>query len=321
MKLAICYFSVLFISLQFALGQSLSEGKKLFEQKKMTEAKKILEAVDDDHTDYAEAQFYLGKINFAAQKYSEAADNFDEAIDANEKNAEYHYWYGAACGQDATTANPMRQGILANRIKNAFEKCVELNPKHTEAMWGLVQYYTRAPSIMGGSNEKALEMAKKIKGVDKIEGHFALMNVYLAQKKNAEGEKEMNEVLKTEGNNIEMLIRMGNGFYARTEQYGKGIEMFETYLKKNPNNMLAQYQIGKFAAISGQQLDRGEACLRNYLTYKPTEKEPSLGGAYWRLGMIMEKRGNKAEAKKHYEMAVKLDSTLKEAKEALKRVS
>ncbi len=320
MKLAIWFFSLVF-TIQFAFGQSLSEGKKMFEQKKMTEAKKILEAVDDDHADYAEAQFYLGKINFEAQKYSEAADNFDEAIDANDKKAEYHYWYGAACGQDAATANPLRQGILANRIKNAFEKCVELDPKHTEAMWGLVQYYLRAPSMMGGSTEKALEMAKKIKSVDKIEGHFALINVYLAQKKNAEGEKEINEVLKTESSKIEMLIRISNGFYARTEQYGKAIEMFENYLKKNPNNMVSQYQIGKLAAISGQQLDRGETCLRNYLTYKPTQQEPSLGGAYWRLGMIMEKRGNKAEAKKNYEMAVKLDSTLKEAKEALKRVS
>ncbi len=320
MKLAICFFSLMLIA-QFAFGQSLSEGKKLFEQKKMTEAKKILGAVDDDHADYAEAQFYLGKINFEAQKYNEAADNFEEAIDTNEKNAEYHYWYGAACGQEAVSANPLRQGILANRIKNAFEKCVELNPKHLDALSGLVQYYLRAPSMMGGSTDKALEMAKKIKAVDKIEGHFAMMGVYMVQKKNAEGEKEMNEVLKTESNKIEMLIRISNGFYTKTEQYPKAFEMFETYLKKNPNNMMAQYQIGKLAAISGQQLDRGETCLKNYLTYKPTDKEPSLGGAHWRLGMIMEKRGNKAEAKKNYETAVKLDPTLKEAKEALKRVS
>lgn len=320
MKVRVWLFSLLLIA-QYSFGQSLNEGKKLFEQKKMTEAKKIFEAIDDDHADYAEAQFYLGKINFEAQKYSDAADNFEEAVDANEKKAEYHYWYGAACGQEATTANPIRQGILANRIKNAFEKCVALDPKHTEAMWGLVQYYTRAPSMMGGSTEKALEMAKKIKGVDRIDGHFAVMNVYLAQKKTAEGEKEMNEVLKTESDKIDMLIRISNGFYIRTEQYTKAITLFESYLKKNPNNMMAQYQIGKLAAISGKELDRGEACLKNYLNYKPTKEEPSLGGAYWRLGMIMEKRGNKAEAKKNYEMAVKLDSTLKEAKEALKRVS
>jgi Flp pilus assembly protein TadD len=61
--------------------------------------------------------------------------------------------------------------------------------------------------------------------------------------------------------------------------------------------------------------------LRKYLKYTPKPNEPSHGGANMRLGQILEKKGNKAEAKKLYETALKMDSNLKEAKEGLERVS
>jgi len=85
--------------------------------------------------------------------------------------------------------------------------------------------------------------------------------------------------------------------------------------------MLAQYQLGRASAISGQKLDRGEECLKKYLTYTLKANEPSHAGANMRLGQTQEKKGNKLEAKKRFEAALKQDNTLKEAKEGLQRVS
>jgi tetratricopeptide (TPR) repeat protein len=81
------------------------------------------------------------------------------------------------------------------------------------------------------------------------------------------------------------------------------------------------YQYGKTSALSGKQLDGGEQCLRQYLNYQPKANEPSHAGAEMRLAQILEKRGNKPEAKKMYEAAIKKDNSLKEAKEGLVRVS
>jgi hypothetical protein len=84
--------------------------------------------------------------------------------------------------------------------------------------------------------------------------------------------------------------------------------------------MLASYQIGKLAAISGKKLDDGEKYLLKYLSYQPKQNEPSHAGANMRLAQIKEKRGNKPEAKKLYEIALKMDGNLKEAKEGLARL-
>lgn len=56
-----------------------------------------------------------------------------------------------------------------------------------------------------------------------------------------------------------------------------------------------------------------------YLDHTPKADEPTIAGACMRLGQIREKKGNKPEAKKNFEMAVKMDNNLDGAKERLKR--
>ena len=97
--------------------------------------------------------------------------------------------------------------------------------------------------------------------------------------------------------------------------------LLEEALKANPENYLYLYWSGKASAITGLKLNFGEESLKKYLTHKPKPDEPSLAGAYMRLGQIKEKQGNKAEAKKNFEIAVKMDDNLKQAKEGLARTS
>lgn len=317
MKLAL---TILFYtcSIFLAYGQStIEKAKKLYEERKFAEATKLLSPVKDDHQDYATAQYYLGRIAFDENKVDDAADYFEEAIDKNEAVAEYHNWYGNALGRIAQNANVVRQGMLAPKMKSAWEKAVKLNPRYIDPRQSLIQFYLQAPGFMGGSVDKAKEMAKEIIKVKPGEGHRQMGNIYLHEKNNVEAEKEFIAMAKVDP---AMAPGLAN-FYISQKQYQKAFDLFEEDLKKNPENMLTVYQIGRASAISGQQLDRGEACLKKYLTYTPKPEEPSHGGANMRLAQIQEKRGNKAEAKKLYEAALKMDGSLKEAKEGLARVS
>jgi tetratricopeptide (TPR) repeat protein len=97
--------------------------------------------------------------------------------------------------------------------------------------------------------------------------------------------------------------------------------LLEEQLNKTPDHHLFNYWFGKSSAVTGLKLDRGEECLQKYITFTPTQDEPTLAGAYMRLGQIIEKKGSKAEAKKFYEIAMKKDNTLKAAKEGFERTS
>jgi tetratricopeptide (TPR) repeat protein len=318
-KLSLLLATLLATGSALAQLASINAAKKLYEDRKPAEAKKLLAPIDDDSKEYAQAQYWLGRIAFDEKKYDESADFFGEAIDANDKVAEYHYWHGAAMGSEAQGAGLMRKGFLAPKIKSAFEQTLALDPKHADAMYALIQYYVQAPSMMGGDKVKALELANRLKALDKVRGHLQVAYVYASDNKLDLAEKEYVALAKAEPDKWEYQVALGN-FYISNKQYQRAFDLYDAQLKKNPNDMPASYQYGRAGALSGLQLDRAEACLRAYLKHQPGKDEPQPANAYHRLGMVCEKKGNKAEAKKCYEAAVKLDPNLKEAKELLAKL-
>lgn len=298
-------------------AQQLQKAKTLYDTGKPAEAAKLLEAINDEHKDYAEAQFYLGRIAFDKKEYDDAVDYFEEATEANTKNASYFEWLGNSYGLIARDANVVRQGFLAPKMRDAWEKAVALDPKNIGARQSLIEFYIQAPGFMGGSIDKAKATAREIIKLNAALGHRTLGNILVREKDVAGAEKEFLEMVKADATLTPVL----SNFYVMHQQYDKAFAIFDEQLKKNPEDMSALYQVGKTSALSGKQLDRGEEALKKYLIYKPKENEPSHAGAYMRLAQIYEKRRNKAEAKRLFETALKLDKTLTEAQEGLVRVS
>jgi tetratricopeptide (TPR) repeat protein len=309
---------ILLVLISFSLtAQTVDRAKILLEKKSIPEAKKTLLAVKKGNKEYSEAQFMLGRIAYDEKEFDNAEEYFEKAIEANDNVAEYYTWYGNTLGALASDANFLSQGMMAPKMKNAWEKAVALDPGALDPRLSLIQYYLQAPAIVGGSVDKAIEIANQIVKLKPAEGHRQLGNIYLKEKKAAEAEKEFIAMANADLTYNQVLAT----FYLSQKQYDKAFDLFENGVKNNPDDMMAMYQIGKTSALSGQKLDRGEECLKKYLTYKPKQSEPSHAGANMRLGQIMEKRGKKTEAKKLYQSAINSDPTLKEAKEGLERLS
>lgn len=307
----------LLISCSVWAQSNVEKAKTLYEARKYDEAEKLLKGIPEKSTEYGAAQYYLGRVSFDKKEYDDAAEYFEEATEADPKQADYFDWLGNTYGTIAQSANMFKQGILAPKMKRAWEKAIELDAKNLNARTSLIQYYLQAPGFMGGSVDKAKEVAKQIVSLNAAEGHRQLGAIYVHEKKIAEAEKEFQEAVKINADYVSVLAN----FYTNQKQYDKAFAMFEEALKKNPDDYVSVYQVGKTAALSGQRLDRGEECLKKYLTHTPAQNEPTHAGANMRLAQIKEKRGNKAEAKKLFETALRLDGNLKEAKEGLERVS
>ena len=308
---------LLLLSFSLSAQTSLEKARRLYEERKPVEAKKILSAINDDSKEYAAAQYYQGRIAFDEKNYDEAQEFFEEAVEANDKVAEYQNWLGNSYGQMAGEANVIKQGMLAPKMKTAWENAVALDPVYIEPRESLIQFYLQAPSFMGGSVDKAKEMASQIMKQNVAKGHQQMGNIYIKEKQIAEAEREYIEMTKVDP---AYLPRLAN-FYVNQKQFDKAFTMYEETVRKNPQDMASIYQIGKTSAVSGQKLERGEECLKKYLSYTPKPNEPSLAGANMRLAQINEKKGNKGEAKRLFESALKLDASLKEAQEGLQRTS
>src|SRR5688572_13113415 len=239
--------SVLILLPIIASGQSsVEKAKTLYESKKYPEASKLLKEIDDDNKDYAAAQYYLGRIAFDQKEYDDAADYFEEASEADEKVADYFLWLGDTYGTIARDANVVRQGFLAPKMKNAWEKAVELDTKNISARESLIEFYTQAPGFMGGSFDKAKEVANQIIKLNPALGHRQMSRIYEREKNTSSAEKEYVTMAKADATYTPILAN----FYLNQKQYNKAFNMFDEAMKKNPDDMLTIYQFGRASAIS-----------------------------------------------------------------------
>ena len=108
----------------------------------------------------------------------------------NDKSSVHHLWLANALGDQAEHANKLKLPFLARRMKWEFEKAVELDPTSIDARHGLIQFYSQAPGVMGGSMDKAKEQAREIEKLNAMRGHFEMARLLERDKDIVGAEKE-----------------------------------------------------------------------------------------------------------------------------------
>ncbi len=172
LSLLLCLFS----SPPAVAQNDLQTGVQLFETGQLVEARQFFEALHQQQPTNTNAPFYLGRIAYAEKNYEQAIPWFEEAVDGEQCNADYHVWLGRAYGrhvEQMSTFRRLRNFALVKRARTHFEKAVGCDPTHLAAHWDLMRYYIEAPRFIGGSRKKAEEQVTIITRLDPAEGQKA----------------------------------------------------------------------------------------------------------------------------------------------------
>jgi tetratricopeptide (TPR) repeat protein len=302
-----------------AATEALAPGIQHFEARRFEEARKFFEPFAAQHPKDSDAAYYLGRTYFSLRKWDTAAEWLEKAAALAPRQSPVQLWLARSYGQAAQRASVFKQPGLAKKAKAAWDKAVALDPNNLDARSDLIQYYLIAPGILGGSVEKAKEQAAEIQKRDALRGAQAFATIHLNQKDFAAAERELKEAIQKAPADPRPRVVLA-GIYQGQEKWDAAFETLEAALKADPDHWDALYQVGRAAALSGKRLDRGEECLKRYLTHTPSEDQAPLANTHFRLGMVYEKKGNKPLARAEYQAALKLDPTLEEAKEALAKL-
>ncbi len=303
-----------------AAGSKSSEGIQLYEAGRLDQARSSLEAaVREDPAD-ARAASYLGRVYLAADNSDRAAEWMARSVEIEPENADYHLWLARAYGHQAVRASVLKQPALARRVRKEFEEASRLDPENLEARFGLIEFFQRAPGILGGSAKKADEQAEEIRRRDALQGYRAWGRIAELRKNFDRALAQYEAAASQFPDRNEPLYWIG-AFLVRKSDYSRAFEIYEKLLERNPSERLALYQIGRVASLSGQRLERGKECLTLYLQHEPKPDEPSLASAHYRLGLLYEKIGDRDHARREYSAALDLEPSLPDARVALKKVS
>lgn len=309
--------SSILVRMAGAQSAEAARGAARFEQGDYAAARTDFEAVLRQKPGDANALHYMGRIALQEGRSNEAVDWLEKAVDADGRNASYHYWLGAALGEEAQHASKFRQPFLARRVKTEFEQAVALDPRNPSPRLGLVQFYAIAPGFMGGSFDKARQQVAEITAISPLHGHLG--DAYLAfRQKDTVGTIRAYEAAITSAPDSTVGYLSLGGLYQRFERWSDAFATYDRLLERNPHAIAAHLQIGRTAAISGQNLDRGEQSLKLYLANPPKNApRTSLAGAHHRLGQIYEKKGRRDDARSEYEEAVRINPRNDDAKKSL----
>lgn len=308
---------ILLVFVASAAPGQVPQATALFQQGRYDEAKRMLNSSRND----PEGLFLLGRIAFAEGDFETASATIEKAIEKKPNVAEYHYWLANTCGQLIENASIFKKPGYAKKLRESLERALALDPESIPIRFGLIDYYTLAPALFGGSQEKAKQLAVEIAKRDSVQGHRAMARIYTRDKKLDLARNEFLAAVKESPNSGRARSSLGAFYALNDKNYSAAFQQFDAAIAADPSYMPTWFRLGQAAALSVSNFPRGEEALRKYLAYQPTDDEPSLSSAWYYLGIIHEKQGHRTEAKQDYANALRFAPSAKSVQDALKRVS
>jgi cytochrome c-type biogenesis protein CcmH/NrfG len=146
--------------------------------------------------------------------------------------------------------NFMQQAMTAGKMKKAFEKSVELDPRHVAGLIGLSRYYSQAPEIAGGSLEKAREFAGRVREIVPFLGEIELGQADRQDEKYAEALGHFEAAARLKPDHAEAQILVGR-MLAQLGRKDEARARFEVALKLNPQSESAKKGLAALAQPAG----------------------------------------------------------------------
>ncbi|WP_400080998.1 tetratricopeptide repeat protein [Winogradskyella sp. R77965] len=295
-----------FLCIFFTTSMCLAQGSKekaegFIAEKEFKSAQREMVTFLESNPEDKEAIELLGDAYGHQKKWDAAIEQYKTLTEKEPNNANYQYKYGGALGMKALSSSKIKALGIIGDVKEAFLKAAELDPNHIDARWALVELYVSLPGIIGGSNSKALKYANELQNLSKVDGYLAKGYVYEYDDEPELAEKYYKLAIKV-GGSVTCYEKLTQ-FYEEQNEPEKAISNLEEGQIKLQRNAM-HYQIGKVCADYNVQLDKGEKCLKVYLSNHSSKDGVPKEWAYYRLAQIYKHKKNKTAALKWIDKAI-----------------
>ncbi len=298
-------------------AQCTPSVQKLITEQKYDEAKAEVQALLKSNGSDDVALHCMGMI-YVSEKPDASVEWFERAVKANDKSSAHHLWLGNALGEQASHTSKFKLPFIARRVKTEFEKAVELDPSSIEARHGLIQFYSQAPGVMGGSMEKAKEQAREIAKLSPMQGHIEMAALLERDKDMTGAEREYTAGLAAAPDSMRAPYNALGNFYRRQKRYADAVAVYERLLKVHPDATNAHLLIAWNLRLSGEDIERAEREVKLWLSEPPKNaSKQNLSFGHALLGDIYARRSNKDAARGEYQAALVLDPNNKDARKGI----
>jgi len=234
----------------------------LFRSHQYEEAKVLFEKILGTDDNNAEIHYYLGRTYLILGDHDKAVDHCERAVELRGDVADYHFWLAQSYGVKAMNANMFAKASLASKIREAYEKTVELDSTHIQGRVGLINFYLQAPSFMGGGVDKARAQVEMLIQLDEKRGRAVLAQIYVREDKLDLAEAEYKWLEEEYGDSQDSYSFYNNEygyFLLNQKRYDEAIEKFEKQVALAPDHANAYDSLGDGYRAAGRLEDAADA--------------------------------------------------------------
>ena len=293
------------------------DAAALLKSGRVDEALVILRARVAANPADAEAWNLTARAWFQAERWDDSIRAAERAVGLKPDSSQYHQWLGRAYGRRAEVTGPVGALMTVRKVKAEFERAVNLSADNLSARADLAEFYTEAPSLMGGDKTKARQLADYVAQRDPAQGHYIRARVAEKQKR-ADAEAEFKAEIAA-SHLAEAWTDLAS-YYRRSGRF----EEMQAAVDKAAlaaGNSVALFYGARTLFVSDRNFSGAVQMLRSYLAGGELVEDGPAFQAHHLLGLLLEKQGDPQAAAKEFRTALALASQYKPAQDALARVS
>jgi tetratricopeptide (TPR) repeat protein len=304
----------LFLANPRAKADNTSEANTALQQGRVDNAASILQTDLLAKPDNALAHQLLCRVFYAQDMADPAIHECELAVSNDPSSSENHLWLGRVYGLKASHANPFAAFALARKVRDQFERSVQLDPQAPRAASDLGQYYISAPSIVGGGDDKAQALIARIEPRFPMYSHR--LRALLAEK---------NGDIVTAEREFKAAIAVSNAppawidlaaFYQRHAKPDQSLAAINSALATSPEDAVL---VDAASILSDLQRspEMAERLLLTYLNSPARTDEAPAFKVHIQLGQLLAHRGDAPGAHSHFVAALALASSYPPARKAV----
>lgn len=230
-------------------------------------------ALLNKNTQDAATNFLIGRDYLMQGGPKKATEFLQKATQEEPDNSDYMDWLGRAYGKRAETSSFVTAPGFASKAREAFERSVELDPKNSDALSDLFDYYLDAPGFMGGGYEKAMAVADKMAAIDPPEGYHEKAKLAQKRKEYSAEEQHLREAVAAAPNEVGHLLSLAR-FLATQGRTQESDQVFQQAEKLNPNAPRVWFARADILIKQQRDLDEAKALLQKYMHASVTPDDP-----------------------------------------------
>ncbi len=309
--------AALLLAILHTTARAASSARDLLASGHADEAVQTLEQETKRDPANAESYNLLCRAYFMMDEWDRGIPACEHAIKLDPGKGSYYLWMGRIYGEKADRAGFFSAAGLAKKVRNSFERAVQLDPKNWEARVDLAEFYLEAPSIVGGGQDKARAQADALLSINPAMAHWVLATIAARNKDNAAAERKYRAAIEASHGSAQNWLHLAQ-FLARA---GRFAEMDQALLNMESSPVDrpdALMDGGSLLLRLGRNYPLAIRLLHRYLE-SPAEEGPAFK-AHDYLGQLLEKQGDRRAAAEQYRAALDLFHGYRRAQEDLKRV-